>query len=96
MISEDFSIEDDALLPEEEEEVGQEMFEHFRLVADRGQEPIRVDKFIATHADPPPTTRTSHVSRAAKPAMCKQATMIENAKPSLFMASIIAYARVRA
>ena len=28
---------------------GEEMYEHFRLVADRGQEPLRVDKFISSH-----------------------------------------------
>ncbi len=27
------------------------MYEHFRLVADRGQAPLRVDKFIATHQE---------------------------------------------
>ena len=34
-------------LPLEDEQ--QEMFEHFRLVADRGQEPLRIDKFLADH-----------------------------------------------
>jgi len=28
-----------------------EMFEHFRLVADKGQAPLRVDKFIASHQE---------------------------------------------
>ena len=48
------------LLPQEED---QEMFEHFRLVADKGQAPIRVDKFIATHQEE--TTR-SRVQQAIK------------------------------
>lgn len=34
-------------LPEEEEQ--QEMYEHFRLEADRGQSPLRVDKYLAEH-----------------------------------------------
>ena len=37
-----------ALLSEEEDEQ-QEMYEHFRLEADRGQAPLRVDKFLAEH-----------------------------------------------
>lgn len=35
------------ILSEEEEQ--QEMFEHFRLEADRGQGPVRVDKYLADH-----------------------------------------------
>lgn len=38
----------DLLLPEDEE---QGMFEHFRLVVDPGQEPMRVDKFMASHLE---------------------------------------------
>ena len=33
------------------EDEQQELFEHFRLVADRGQEPVRLDKYIATHQE---------------------------------------------
>ena len=29
----------------------QELYEHFRLVADKGQEPVRLDKYIATHQE---------------------------------------------
>ena len=36
------------ILPEEEQ---QEMFEHFRLVVDKGQEPDRIDRYIATHQE---------------------------------------------
>ena len=43
----------DDLLPEEDEQ--QEMFEHFRLTVDRGQEPLRIDKFLADHL--PDTSR---------------------------------------
>ena len=28
-----------------------EMFEHFRILVDKGQEPLRVDKFISTHLE---------------------------------------------
>ena len=38
----------DILLPEDEE---QGMFEHFRLGVDPGQEPVRVDKFMASHLE---------------------------------------------
>ena len=37
------------------------LFEHFRLVADRGQEPVRIDKFIATHQE---DTSRSRVQKA--------------------------------
>ena len=29
----------------------EEMYEHFRLIADKGQEPLRIDKFIASHQE---------------------------------------------
>ena len=38
---------EDGFLPEEDEQ--QEMYEHFRLEADRGQAPLRVDKFLTEH-----------------------------------------------
>ena len=39
--------EREEILSEEEEQ--QEMFEHFRLEADRGQSPLRIDKYLADH-----------------------------------------------
>ena len=43
---------------------GQEgMFEHFRLIADKGQAPLRVDKFIATHQE---GTSRSRVQQAIR------------------------------
>ena len=39
------------------------MFEHFRLVADKGQAPVRVDKFIATHQE---DTSRNRVQQAIK------------------------------
>ena len=38
-----------------------ELFEHFRLVADKGQEPVRLDKFIASHQE---DTSRSRVQKA--------------------------------
>ena len=40
--------EADGLLPEDEE---QEMFEHFRFELDKGQAPMRVDKYLSTHME---------------------------------------------
>jgi len=40
-----------------------EMFEHFRLVADKGQAPVRVDRFIAEHQE---DTSRSRVQNAIK------------------------------
>ena len=53
-------LDEETLLPQEDE---QEMFEHFRLVADKGQAPLRVDKFIATHQE---DTSRSRVQQAIK------------------------------
>ena len=39
--------EREEILSEEDEQ--QEMFEHFRLEADRGQSPLRIDKYLADH-----------------------------------------------
>ena len=39
-------LDEELLLPQEDE---QEMFEHFRLVADSGQAQLRVDKYLADH-----------------------------------------------
>ena len=39
-------LDDETLLPQEDD---QETFEHFRLVAVKGQAPLGVDTFITTH-----------------------------------------------
>ena len=39
---------DDLLVVEDEE---QGMFEHFRLVVDQGQAPIRIDKYMTSHME---------------------------------------------
>jgi len=41
-------LQQDFLSPEGED---QEMFEHFRLVVDPGQAPIRIDKYMSTHLE---------------------------------------------
>ena len=43
------------------EEFSDEMFEHFRILVDKGQEPVRIDKFIATHQE---DTSRSRVQKA--------------------------------
>ena len=53
-------LDEETLLPQEDE---QEMFEHFRLVADKGQAPLRVDKFITTHQE---DTSRNRVQQAIK------------------------------
>lgn len=42
---------DEELLSDEELREEEGMFEHFRLVADRGQSPVRVDKYMSTHLE---------------------------------------------
>ena len=44
----DFIDEVSDIIPADEE---QGMFEHFRFVADKGQEPVRVDKYMASHME---------------------------------------------
>ena len=39
------------ILPVDERTSSDEMFEHFRILVDKGQEPLRVDKFIASHQE---------------------------------------------
>ena len=58
-------VPEDMLLDSPAADDGQEeMFEHFRLVADKGQAPLRVDKFIATHQE---GTSRNRVQQASGP-----------------------------
>ena len=43
-MSEEFVIDDTEL-----DDDGQQLYEHFRLEVDRGQESLRIDKFLAEH-----------------------------------------------
>lgn len=43
--------------------MGEEMFEHFRLVVDAGQAPMRIDKYMSSHME---DTSRSHVQQALK------------------------------
>ncbi len=42
----DIELEEQDLLLEEQAE-GQELYEHFRMEVDNGQEPLRIDKYLA-------------------------------------------------
>ena len=44
----DYSDEELDILPGDEE---QGMFEHFRFLVDKGQEPMRVDKYMSSHME---------------------------------------------
>ena len=49
MIDEDY-IEDDLLEEEDAAEGGDgQLYEHLRLEVDRGQEPLRIDKYLTEH-----------------------------------------------
>jgi len=51
---EDEILEDGILLPDDEiacEDEQQEMFEHYRFDVDKGQAPMRVDKFLSSHME---------------------------------------------
>ena len=46
------SLEDFSGNPEDsDEEQSGDMFEHYRFVLDKGQAPMRVDKYLATHME---------------------------------------------
>ncbi len=57
----DIELEEQDLLLEEQAE-GQELYEHFRMEVDNGQEPLRIDKYLAEHM--PHTTR-NRIQQAA-------------------------------
>ena len=54
------------------EDVEQGMFEHFRLDVDRGQEPMRLDKYMSTHLE--------DTSRSRIQAAIKQSYVLVNGK----------------
>ena len=52
MENEEIIIDDQEL-----DDDGQQLYEHFRIEVDRGQEPLRIDKFLTEHIQhttPPP------------------------------------------
>lgn len=55
MLEREFDIEDEGFAPEADEiayeDEQQEMFEHYRFELSSGQEPQRVDKYLATHME---------------------------------------------
>ncbi len=64
-LNEDFELPDDADIIEDEEEEtqGNELYEHFRVVADKGQQLLRVDKFLINLL---PDTSRNRIQEAAK------------------------------
>jgi 23S rRNA pseudouridine1911/1915/1917 synthase len=59
LIQNDLELDDEGLLADDD---GQQLYEHFRIEVDRGQEVLRVDKFLAEHM--PHTTR-NRIQQAA-------------------------------
>ena len=51
------------VMPDTDRASSDEMFEHFRMVVDRGQEPVRIDKYIADHQE---DTSRNRVQQAIK------------------------------
>ena len=58
MDSEELTLNDPDLLDDD-----QQLYEHFRIVVDRGQEPLRIDKFLTEHTQH--TTR-NRIQQAAE------------------------------
>ena len=54
---------DDEFVPGNDGSTTDEMFEHFRILVDKGQEPERIDKFIASHQE---DTSRNRVQQAIK------------------------------
>ena len=51
------------VMPDTDRASSDEMFEHFRMVVDKGQEPVRIDKYIADHQE---DTSRNRVQQAIK------------------------------
>ena len=51
------------VMPDSDRASSDEMFEHFRILVDKGQEPERIDKFIASHQE---DTSRNRVQQAIK------------------------------
>ena len=47
-MTEEYEDTDELELEDEEQPGGNEMYEHYRIEADRGQIPLRIDKFLMT------------------------------------------------
>ena len=45
----EFELEDESLLDIGESDADGQLYEHFRIEVDRGQEPVRIDKFLSEH-----------------------------------------------
>ena len=51
---------------------GRELYEHFRFVADKGQELLRVDKFLEVEPQPHSAGRTGRMHSRERPTCKKQ------------------------
>jgi len=63
MFEDELLPEDEMLSPVEESEGGETLYEHRRVVADRGQSPMRVDKFLMDHLG---DTSRNRIQKAAE------------------------------
>ena len=63
LLDDDLLSEDEALPPTGEPEGGETLYEHRRVVADRGQNPMRVDKFLMDHLG---DTSRNRIQKAAE------------------------------
>ena len=52
-MTEEYEDTDELELEDEEQPGGNEMYEHYRIEADRGQIPLRIDKFLMTRLPNP-------------------------------------------
>ena len=59
---EDIDLEDDELLEPIGDESDGELYEHFRIEVDKGQVPVRIDKFLAEHQ---PHSSRNRIQKAA-------------------------------
>lgn len=63
-MAEEYEDLDEMELPEEEEENGGEMYEHYRIETDRGQLPLRIDKFLMTRLSNASRTKIQEAAEA--------------------------------
>src|ERR1700722_17875236 len=57
-------IESDLTQDPDEQEEQEEFYEHFRIVADKGQQPLRIDKFLANRIQNASRNRIQNAARA--------------------------------
>ena len=60
---EDFELEEESLLDIGESADDGQLYEHFRIEVDKGQEPVRIDKFLSEHQ---PHSSRNRIQKAAE------------------------------